>query len=58
MLVDETMFVPSEAVEAIRGINNSKIKDTEAVFNTSISVNKSYSYPSLAYITITADNIC
>ena len=48
------MSVPSEAEGAIKGLKGSKIRDPEAVFNTSIEVNKTGDL--LSHVTIKADN--
>ena len=49
---ESTMSVPSEAVPAIIGCEGSKIKDTCAVFNTSIDIDKTDD--PLSYVTIRA----
>ena len=51
---ESTMLVPSEAVPAIIGCEGSKIKDTCAVFNTSIDIDKTDD--PLSYVTIRGDS--
>ena len=51
---ESMMSVPSEAVPAFIGCKGSKVRDTSAVFNTSIKVDKTGG--PLSFITIRADN--